>query len=52
MEGREIHEAIGVAQEGLHSQKKKGIKGAVLKINLSKAFDRVTWLYLRMLMTH
>jgi hypothetical protein len=52
LEGRQIHEAIGVAQEGLHSIKTKKLKGAVLKINLSKAFDRVNWLYIRMLLTH
>ena len=52
MEGRQIHEDIYVAHEGLYSQKPKGIKVAVLKIDLSMAFDRVSWLYLRMLVTH
>ena len=52
LEGRQIHEAIGVAQEGLHSMKKLRIEGAVIKIDLSKAYDRVNWLYIRMLMTH
>ena len=42
LEGRMIHEAIGVAQEGLHSMKTKNIKGAVLKIDLAKAYDKVS----------
>eukprot|EP00253_Pinus_taeda_P008825 PITA_08825 len=52
LEGRQIHEAIGVAQEVLHSIKQKKKKGVVLKIDLSKAYDRINWLYLRMLLTH
>jgi len=52
LEGRQIHEAIGVAQEGLHTMKTQKLKGAVIKIDLSKAYDRVSWLYIRMLLTH
>ena len=52
LEGRQIHEAIGVAQEGLHSLKTRRLKGAILKIDISKAYDRVSWLYLRLLLTH
>ena len=52
LEGRQIHEAIGVAQEGLHSIKTKRLKGAILKLDLSKAYDKVSWLYLRLLLTH
>jgi hypothetical protein len=52
LKGRQIHEAIGVAQEGLHSMKIKKLKGAVIKIDLSKAFDRVNWLYIQMLLIH
>jgi len=52
LEGRQIHEAIGVAQEGLHSLKMRNMKGAVLKIDLSKAYDKVSWIYLRLLLTH
>eukprot|EP00253_Pinus_taeda_P010347 PITA_10347 len=51
LEGRQIHEAIGVAQEVLHSVKKKRQKGVILKIDLSKAYDRINWLYLRLLLT-
>ena len=52
LENRQIHEAIGVSQEGMHSIKLKKTKGAILKIDLSKYFDRVSWLYLRLLLTH
>jgi hypothetical protein len=52
LEGRQIHEAIGVAQETLHSMKTRKTKGVVVKIDLSKAYDRVSWLYIRMLLTH
>jgi len=52
LEGRQIHEAIGVAQEGLNSIKSKQLRGAVLKIDLSKAYDRENWLYIRLLLTH
>jgi hypothetical protein len=52
MEGRHIHEAIWVAQEGLHSLKTKKLKGIVVKMDLSKDYDRVSWLYLRIFLTH
>ncbi len=42
LEGRKIHEAIGVAQEGLHSLKTKNLNGVVLKIGLSKSYDKVS----------
>ena len=32
--------------------KTKNIKGDILKMDLSKASDKVSWLYLRMLLTH
>lgn len=52
LDGRQIHEAIGVAQETIHSVKKMKRKGAVIKIDLSKAYDRINWVYIRMLLTH
>ena len=52
LDGRQIHEAIGVPQEGLHSMKTKKLKGVVVKIDLSKAYDRVNWLFIRLLLTH
>ena len=41
-----------MAQEGLHSMKSRNLKGAILKIDLSKAYDKVSWLYIHMLLIH
>ena len=39
LENRQIHEAIGFSQEGIHSMYIKNIKGMILKIDLEKAFE-------------
>jgi len=52
LENRQIHEAIRSAQEALHSIWSKHLKSILLKIDLSKAFDRVSWLYIKMLLIH
>ncbi len=52
LDGRQIHEAVGVAQETLHSLNIGKRKGVVVKIDFSKAYDRISWLYLRLLLTH
>ena len=52
LENRQIHEAIGSAQEAIHSIWTKHLKCILLKIDLSKAFDRVSWLYLKMILIH
>eukprot|EP00253_Pinus_taeda_P030670 PITA_30670 len=52
LESRQIHEAIGLAQEALHSIWSKNLKAILLKIDLSKAFDRVSWLYIKMILIH
>jgi len=49
---RHIQDAIGTAQEALHFIKLKKLKRISLKIDLSKAFDKVNWLYLKMILTH
>lgn len=46
LEGRKIHEAIGVSWEGLHSTNTHKIRGVVVKIDLSKAYDMVNILYI------
>jgi hypothetical protein len=42
---------MGVVQEGLHSIKMRNLKAVVIKIDLSKAYDRVGWMFLRMMLT-
>jgi hypothetical protein len=50
LEGRQITDAIGVVQETLHSLKVKNIKALVLKLDLIKAYDRVDWGFLRLVL--
>ena len=45
-----IHEVVGASQETLHSVKTKNINVFLLKVDLSKAYDRVNWLYLKLLL--
>lgn len=52
LKDRQIHEATRSAQEVMHSIQSKNIKGMILKVDLSKAFDKVSRLYLRMILTH
>ena len=49
LDGRKIHEAVGVAQETIHSLKRSQKKGAIVKIDLSKAYDRISWMYIQLL---
>lgn len=50
LEGKQIYEAVGSAQEGLHLIKIKNIVAVVLKLDLSKTCNRVNWLYLRLIL--
>jgi hypothetical protein len=50
LEGRQITDAIGVVQEALHNIKVKNIKALVLKLDLIKAYDRVDWGFLRLVL--
>jgi hypothetical protein len=52
LKGCQIHEAIGSTQEGLHTIKTSHMPAAVIKLDLSKAYDRVSWLYLHLLLIH
>jgi hypothetical protein len=50
LEGRQIQDAIGTAHECIHSIKKKNIKSLILKLDLQKAYDCISWDYLRMVL--
>lgn len=51
LDQRNTHDAIGVTQEALHSFKIKSQPSFMLKIDLPKTFDKVNWLYLRLILT-
>eukprot|EP00253_Pinus_taeda_P021717 PITA_21717 len=46
VEGRKILDGLVVAQEVIHTLKKKKEKGMLIKLDLSKAYDRLSWKYL------
>jgi len=50
LSGRNILEAVAIAQEALHSVQTKNIGAAILKIDLKKAYDSLDWSYLRCLL--
>ena len=43
LKGRQIIDAIGIAQECLHGIKDKKLQALILKIDLKKAYDCVDW---------
>jgi hypothetical protein len=48
--GRQILDAIGMAQEWLHSIKKKNLKALILKLDLKKVYDYINWDFLRLIL--
>lgn len=50
LQGRQIHDAVGVAQEILHSVKLKRLEALILQLDLVKAYDRVNWDFLRLIL--
>jgi hypothetical protein len=48
--GRQIQDAIGTAHECIHSIKKNKQKALLLKLDLQKAYDCISWDYLRMVL--
>lgn len=46
VEGRQILDGLVVAQEVIHTLKTKKEKGMLIKLDLSKAYDRLSWKYL------
>jgi hypothetical protein len=51
LKGRQIIDAIGTAQECLHSIKSKKSKALILKLDLKKAFDCIDWDFIRLILT-
>lgn len=47
---RQILDALGVAQECLHSIKKNKDEALILKLDLQKAYDRANWTFLRFIL--
>lgn len=50
LQNRQIADAVGVAQECIHSIKDKKMSAFILKLNLQKAYDCVDWDYLRFIL--
>eukprot|EP00253_Pinus_taeda_P007926 PITA_07926 len=46
VEGRQILDGLVVAQEMIHSLSQEKRKGMMIKLDLSKAYDRLNWKYL------
>jgi hypothetical protein len=52
LEGRQIHEVVGIAKESIHSIKFRNQRLMVMKLDLFKAYDKVCWLYIRLILIH
>jgi hypothetical protein len=50
LQGRQIMDAMGTAQECIHSIKKNNLKALILKLDLKKAYDFINWDFLRMIL--
>jgi hypothetical protein len=50
LKGRQILDAVGVAQECLHTIKTKSLQAILLKLDLKKAFDCINWNFLHLIL--
>jgi len=46
VKGRQIMDGIVIAQEVIHSLKNSKNKGMLIKLDLAKAYDRLSWEYM------
>jgi hypothetical protein len=46
LNGRQIHEAVSIAQEVLHSFKSDKVSRFLVKLDLNKSYDKVRWIYM------
>ena len=47
---RQIMDVVGIVQESLHYIKKKKFSDFILKLDLEKAYDRIDWTFLRLVL--
>ena len=47
---RQIHEAVGITQKVMHSVRVKRLEALILKMDMIKAYDRVNWTFLRLVL--
>jgi hypothetical protein len=50
LKDRLIFDVVGIAQECLHTAKSKKLSSIILKLDLKKAYDKVSWQFLRLLL--
>ena len=50
LNNRQIHDVMSLAHETIHTIKKDKQKAFALKLDLSKAYDRVSWFFARLMM--
>jgi hypothetical protein len=50
LQGRQILDVVGTAQECLHSIKNKNKKVLILKLDLKKVYDLINWDFLRIIL--
>jgi hypothetical protein len=50
LKDRLIYDVVGLAQESLHTVKTKKLSSVILKLDLKKAYDKVSWQFLRLIL--
>jgi len=50
LEGRQIHDAIDATYDGLHSVKMMKQIAIISKLDLSNAYNKVSWIYIKLLL--